>query len=483
MRRYAVTECLKQVSKLLLSLCLGKSQHLKHLGLYLGIINTNRTSAKLGSVKNYVVSLCANSCWVAIDIFKVLIHRRGKGMVLCVESAVLLAVFEKRELGYPKELEIEWIEKSQALCTFATKCAKRIEYNAVLISNDKNKVACLNSHSALDCLILLFGKELCIGRGNVAVIGNLEPSQALCTVGFYKLNERIDLLAREPCTALNVDSSYRAAVFNSAREHLESAILKNCRKVAKLKAKTDIGLIRAKAIHSLFIRHTDKVALVINTHIILQNVLKESLVYLHYVICRNEGHLGIKLGKLGLTVSSEVLVSEATRYLEITVEARNHKKLLIKLRRLRESIELALMNSRRNKIIACALGSRLTKIGGLDIYKAVIGIIISRKLRYRRTSDNISLHIGTAKVKITVAQAKLCVYLASLNYLKRRSFRSREYLELVNSDLYLTRGDILIYSALSAKTYDALCQKNEFRSYGECLIEYFSIGLIVKSKL
>ena len=67
--------------------------------------------------------------------------------MLRVEASVLLAVLEKRELCYPEELEIKRIEKSESLCALATKRAERVEYNAVLVCNDKNEVAGFSSDS------------------------------------------------------------------------------------------------------------------------------------------------------------------------------------------------------------------------------------------------------------------------------------------------------------------------------------------------
>ena len=145
--------------------------------------------------------------------------------------------------------------------------------------------------------------------------------------------------------------------------------------------------------------------------------------------------------KLGLTVSAEVLVSEATRYLEVTVKARYHQKLLVELRRLGKSIEFALVNSGGDKIVSCSLGGRLAEVGSFDIDKSVLCIIVSRELADTRARDDISLHIGTAKVEISVAQTKLCVYLAVLGDLKGRCLSRGDDLELVDCDLDLACGE------------------------------------------
>ena len=82
-----------------------------------------------------------------------------------------------------------------------------------------------------------------------------------------------------------------------------------------------------------------------------------------------------------------------------------------------------------------------------------------------------------------MAQTKLCVYLAVLGYLEGRSLSRRDHLELVNCYLYLTRGEILVDSALSAHTDNALCQKHELCSDAESLCEDLAVGSVVKCEL
>ena len=135
-RGNAVLERVKEIAEFFLCLCRGKSENLEHLGLYRAVVDTDRSSAKLGAVKNDVVSLSANSAGIAVNVLKILVHGRGKGMVHCVEAAILLAVLEKRKFGYPKELEI----KEQDLMNCFTVYEFTVPTDIDVKSNGKSEV-------------------------------------------------------------------------------------------------------------------------------------------------------------------------------------------------------------------------------------------------------------------------------------------------------------------------------------------------------
>ena len=53
-----------------------------------------------------------------------------------------------------------------------------------------------------------------------------------------------------------------------------------------------------------------------------------------------------------LLISSQVLIAEAARELYISVKARQHQQLLIYLRRLRQSVKLAVMYTRGHEVVS-----------------------------------------------------------------------------------------------------------------------------------
>src|SRR5690606_34578130 len=69
------------------------------------------------------------------------------------------------------------------------------------------------------------------------------------------------------------------------------------------------------------------------------------------------------LSEFGLSVRTQILITEALNDLEITVKSRNHQQLLKRLRRLRERIKLSGIHTARHYEITCPFG------GGFDEYR------------------------------------------------------------------------------------------------------------------
>src|SRR5271165_2710672 len=88
------------------------------------------------------------------------------------------------------------------------------------------------------------------------------------------------------------------------------------------------------------------------------------------VFLARERHLEVELGELELPVRAKVLVANAFADLEIAVHSRNHLNLLENLRRLRERVELAVMNSAWDEAIARAFGRRARQERRFDLEEA-----------------------------------------------------------------------------------------------------------------
>src|SRR2546426_821557 len=69
-----------------------------------------------------------------------------------------------------------------------------------------------------------------------------------------------------------------------------------------------------------------------------------------------ESHLDIQLGKFRLAVGAQVLVAEAPYNLEITIEARNHQKLLEELGGLRQGVKAPVLQAAGHEVVPRAFG-------------------------------------------------------------------------------------------------------------------------------
>ena len=135
----------------------------------------------------------------------------------------------------------------------------------------------------------------------------------------------------------------------------------------------------------------------------------------------DERHLDVELGEFRLAVGAKVFVAEAARHLNVTVVARDHEKLLIELRRLRQRVERALSNAARNEIVARAFGRALAKNRRFDFEEPVLVEIIAQRLRNAVAKRENALHLRTPKVDIAVFQA----HLFGRNFRRRREERDR----------------------------------------------------------
>src|SRR6202011_5259897 len=92
----------------------------------------------------------------------------------------------------------------------------------------------------------------------------------------------------------------------------------------------------------------------------------------HFVpaLLLRERHLQVDLCELRLPVRPQILVAEAAHDLEILLIPTHHQKLLENLRRLRQRVEMARLDTAWNQIVPRALGSGAGHEGRLDLQKA-----------------------------------------------------------------------------------------------------------------
>ena len=275
MRRCAVGECSNQVTELLLGLLLGKAEGLEHLGLQLGIVDTNGAAAQLTAVEDNVVRLGTNLGRIGVQQRNILVHRCGERMVHGYEAVLLLAVLELRELGDPQQLEVVLLGKAQTLSQLAAQRAQSDSGGLpVCIGNNEQQVVLLGTCALLDGCNLVLGQELGKRGGHAAVCGELHPCQTLCAVGLDELAQLVNLLARElVCVAVYVDETNRAAVRYGVLEHLERAVLRDVGNVLDLKAEANVRLVRAVLVHGVLPGHARQRQLNVNIEHFLEYAL------------------------------------------------------------------------------------------------------------------------------------------------------------------------------------------------------------------
>ncbi len=132
----------------------------------------------------------------------------------------------------------------------------------------------------------------------------------------------------------------------------------------------EIRLVRPVFAHRLRIgnarpgRRRDRLA----TGEFLESAAQHRLHRVENVPLLDEAHLDIELIEFaGKTVGARVFVAKAGRNLEIAVEARHHQELLVLLRRLRQRVEFARVQTRGHEEIARAFWARRGEDGRLEL--------------------------------------------------------------------------------------------------------------------
>ena len=78
--------------------------------------------------KRQVVCLCSHAPWVRIQILYVLIHRHGKGMVLCYKALFFCAVLQQRELRDPQHIQLIMVDQPKLFAQMQAQMAQRDVY-------------------------------------------------------------------------------------------------------------------------------------------------------------------------------------------------------------------------------------------------------------------------------------------------------------------------------------------------------------------
>ena len=94
-------------------------------------------------------------------------------------------------------------------------------------------------------------------------------------------------------------------------------------------------------------------------------------------LLRQERCFNINLRKFRLTVCTKVFITEALHNLVVTVKAGHHQQLFEQLRRLRQGVEMAVMDTARNQVVASAFRSAACQHRGFNINETLFVQVIA----------------------------------------------------------------------------------------------------------
>ena len=188
-------------------------------------------------------------------------------------------------------------------------------------------------------------------------------------------------------------------------------------------AEAYIRLVGTIFVHGIIPAHARKRIRNIHIKDILEERPHHLLECIQHILLLHERHFAVNLRELWLTVGAEVLITEATYYLEVTVISGNHEQLLECLRRLRQCVELAGIHSGRNDEVTRALWCRLDEIWGFNLHES-LGIQEITDLM----SNLVTKHEGilqriSPEVKISVFRTNIIAAVTFIFDCKRRCDR------------------------------------------------------------
>ena len=113
------------------------------------------------------------------------------------------------------------------------------------------------------------------------------------------------------------------------------------------------------------------------------------------------------------------------------------------------------LHARRDQEVARALGGRLEQRGGLDLGE--LGVVEGLAHGEGEVAAHLEVghHLGTTDVEVAVAQAHVLGGVDAVLDLERGGLRGVEDLELVDEDLDVAGGHLLVVLALGTLAHDA----------------------------
>ena len=165
------------------------------------------------------------------------------------------------------------------------------------------------------------------------------------------LGQFIELLARPGCSARRDQRLHVALETQRCARRLE--ILGY---VPQLHSESQVRLVRAVAPQGVLIFHVAKRPLDFDANE-RTHALHHRLDRVEHILLPGKRHLKVQLRKFQLPVGAKILVTDAFADLEVAVHAADHQYLLENLRRLRQRVELAMVNAAWHQAVARAFRS------------------------------------------------------------------------------------------------------------------------------
>ena len=172
--------------------------------------------------------------------------------------------------------------------------------------------------------------------------------------------------------------------------------------------------------------------------------LHHFLDHVENIFLARERHLDVNLRELRLAVGAQIFVAETFHDLEVAVHSRNHQNLFEDLRRLRQRVELPVMNAARDEIVARAFGRRTREHRRFDLEEAQLVHGLAHFEDHAVAQLEVCVRLRAAQVKVAIAQPSLFGSVHFFFNLEWRRLRVVQDVQARGHHFYFASGDFWI---------------------------------------
>ena len=346
------------------------------------------------------------------------------------------------------------------MADFRTQRAERIVNNFFTIGAKEYNVAVLRAGTLDGGAQRRLGKVFDDGRLQAGVIElrnvvDLDVGKTLGAVNLDKISVSVDLAARNGRATGNAQRGNTAAGgIGRPAEHLERDFLHRIGEFSELQRYAQIGFVRTVEAHRIGEFHHRNGVGQLNVDGLLEDGADHGLHQVADFLLAEEGGLDIDLRELGLAIGAQILVAKTFRDLIIAIKTGHHQHLLEQLGRLRQRVELALVDARGHQELTRTLRGRFVEHRRFNVDEAVGVHVLAHGHCHTVAQHQVLLHRRAAQVDYAVFQAYGLgeVFVVKL---ERRRERRIEDFNLMRQHFDLAAEQVGVDRAFGAPAHDA----------------------------
>ena len=425
-----------------------------------GQVVSDRTGAELDAIADDVVL-------ESLDLERIVVFQRrhaalwhGEGVVRELDFPGFLVFLEHGEVDDPDELEGAFFDQAQLAAGFVAGLPGELQRRQTLVTGEEAGVTRLQPQLLADGFGTLFADVLGQRAGalNAAVVG-LAPENVAQPGLALLLRPAVHAVTERAGAAALAGHSDDAEILlrDQLGENLEARAVEMRSDIVEDNRVAQVGLIRAIAGHGVVKgdvreRHRGHGMRAARGVVELgEQTVKHRLDRVEDVLLGDEAHLEVELVELaGAAVSPAVFIAETGCDLEVAVEARHHQQLLELLRGLRQGVELARVQARGHQKVARTLGRGRGQDRGLKLGEALLHHPAAQGLDHLGAEHDVGVDLFPAQVEVAVGQAQVFVDVVVGIDLQRHLLGCRLYLGVVDVDLDLAGGELVVHGLIIA---------------------------------